>query len=296
MPRRNNNRRLSRRVRYSYFISTLSIALVLFLLGSVGYLILNAVKASHRMREQMSMYVMLRDGLSAEQTALVGARLDSLEGVKQTRLITKSEAAAGFRDHVGDDFEEFLGYNPLPDSYEVKIEAQRGDLDRQMIRATDSRISSWKEVDEVVYQKGVMEQIGSNISRFNIILLFFGGTLLIISLILLDNTIRLSIYSKRYIINTMKQVGASKRFIMHPFLVDSLLKGLYAALIGAVLFLAMAFSLQRAMPEAVLLSDTTTMVTVLASMFVAGVLISFLFTLTALNRFINLTSSKIYLY
>ncbi len=281
-------------MRNSYIISTISIAMVLFLLGSVGYLILNAMRTTNMMRENVTVHVMLKNDIDRQLSDSIGVMLRTKESVREASFVSKEEAAADFREYIGSDFEEFLSFNPLPDSYDVKMNGDRSG--REDVRALETEVMSWEGVDEVVYQKNVVEQIGSNISMFNIILLLFGGTLLVISLILLNNTLRLTIYSKRYLINTMKMVGASKWFIMRPFVGRSLLHGFYAWLIGGAMFLGMVVALGRGLPEVTLLADNRPVYIILGLMLVLGLLISVLFTIFAVNKFVNMHTSKIYLY
>lgn len=209
------NKRIKRRVRNAYIVSTVSIALVLFLLGAVGYLIMGALNATERLKENVTVYVMLRDDITAEQSAALKGRIEKHEGVREVKYTSKDEAAAEFQAYLGDDFVGFLQENPLPDMYEVKVASTSAE--KEALSALERQLLSWEGVDEVVYQRSVIDQITSNINKFNLILLLFGATLLVISLILLNNTIRVTIFSKRYIIHTMKLVGATRWFIIEAF-------------------------------------------------------------------------------
>ena len=294
MAKADNNQSLRRKVRNSYIISTISIALVLFLLGSVGYLIFNAVRATDLMKENFAIHLMLRDGTSDERIAEIGRQLSEHEAVKEVKFTSKEVAAENFAAQIGDDFTEFLEFNPLPDSYEVRLHADYSNKD--YVKTFEKEVSSWDGVEEVVYQKAVMEQIGDNINKFNLVLLLFGGALLVIALILLNNTIRLTIYSKRYLINTMKLVGASQWFITKPFLLRSLLHGLYAWIIAAAMFLALVAGVGEGLPEVTLLAESRPIYFVLGGMLVLGLLISALFTVFAVNKFVRMNSTKINLY
>ncbi len=294
MAKAENTKSLKRKVRNSYIISTVSIALVLFLLGSVGYLIFNAVRATDMMKENVTIHVMLRNGTSPERIAAIGDTLTRMEAVKEAAFVSKDKAAEDFREQIGSDFVEFLQFNPLPDSYEVRLRHEYSD--KEYIRAFEKEVSSWSEVDEVVYQRAVVEQIGTNLNKFNLVLLLFGGALLVIALILLNNTIRLTIYSKRYLINTMKLVGASEWFIMKPFLLRSLLHGVYAWLIAAAMFLALVAGLGEGLPEVTFLAESRPVMFVLGGMLLLGLLISGLFTTFAVDKFVRMNTTKINLY
>lgn len=288
------NKRLKRKVRNSYFISTVSISLVLFLLGSVGYLIMNALNATEQMQESMTIYVMLDTDISTDDANAVGTRLHAMEEVRDAVFVSKEAAAEDFKHYVGGDFEEFLEYNPLPDSWEVRMKSDYST--REAVEKFEKSALGWQGVDEVVYQKNVVEQIGSNIRSFNLVLLLFGGTLLFISLILLNNTIRVSIFSKRYLINTMKLVGASKGFIMRPFLWDSFKQGLVSGLIATALFMAMIAGLNSKLPDVMMLAGDMPILIIVGAMMAGGVVISLLFTTFALNKFINMNTARIHLY
>lgn len=288
------NSRLKRKVRGSYAISTVSIALVLFLLAGVGYIIWNLSKATDGVKERMTLYVMLSDTEPAEVKEEVGYKLRSLEGVKEALFVSKADAAAEMKEFVGGDVEEFLSYNPLPDSYEVRLRASESP--KALVDAIESQVSEWKGVDEVVYQRAVVENMDTNLGKFKILLLLFGGALLVVSLVLLRNTIRMSVFAHRTLINTMKLVGASKGFIKRPFLVDSLWQGVVAALLASGLFWGMVVALNEGLPYVMLVSSVEVLATICGGILVGGVLISVLFTNFALNKFIRMNSSKIHIY
>ena len=289
-----NNKKIRRRVRRAYVTSTVSIALVLFLLGSVSYLIINALNATDRLRESVTMYVMLKGGATDEQKAALEKTMKGEGMIRSFRFVTKEDAAEEFKKYIGKDFVEFLEYNPLPDSYEVQLAADASKTD--MVGAVETKLARAAGVDEVVYQKNVVEQISSNINKFNLILLLFGGTLLVISLILLNNTIRITVLSKRYIINTMKLVGATKWFIMKPFLWQSVLQGFYSALIAIVMLLAMMTGLHDQLPEVNFIIGNEAVLLIFAALVVGGVLISLLFTTFAVGKFVRMNSNNIHIY
>ncbi len=288
------NKRLKRKVRNSYMISTVSIALVLFLLGSMGYFILNALRAAENMKESMTLHVMLENGVTDDTKSILAGRFGEQEEIKDFVFISKEQAAKDFKEYAGADFEEFLDINPLPDSYDIHLKADHSD--KESIHALEKRMAQWEGVNEVVYQKAVIDQITTNLNKFTMLLLIFGFTLLLISLILLKNTISISIFSKRYLINTMKLVGASKWFIMKPFLGSSILQGLLAAAIAITMFVAMLAGLNESVPDLLVMTGRNIVFIIIGTLLAGGVLISLIFTGIALNKFINMTSGKIHLY
>lgn len=289
-----SNKQLRRKVRGSYAISTVSVAMVLFLLASVGYIIWNLSKATDNIKERMTLYVMMEEGAADQVTEEVGFKLRSTEGVRDVRFISKSDAAADFKGFAGGNFEEFLEYNPLPASFEVRLAASESP--KELVATIETQALTWKGVDEVIYQQGMVESMDSNLGKFKLLLVLFGGVLLLISLILLKNTIRMSVFSRREIISTMKLVGASKSFIRRPFMWDSLWMGLAAATLASLMFWGMLVALSEGMPYLVLVSGGKVMAMIFGGIYVGGVVLSMLFTSLALGKFIRMNSAKVHIY
>ncbi len=290
------NKRLKRRVRNSYIISTVSIALVLFLLGTVGYLLSAAVKTADSLQNRAMVTVELKRDILPEQRESIEKQLAAKEFVSSVEFSSKEDKAADeqFREMFGSDFEEVLGENPLLDSYEILLDGAA--IDAGQMERFVGEVKAMKGVSDVVVPLGMVEQINSTISSVRLVLLVFGAVLLVISLILLNNTIRVSIFSKRYIINTMKLVGATKWFIMRPFLASSIAQGLWAGVAAAILFVTVVWRIDRSMPELNSLTQLSQTGVILAAMIAGGVVISLLFTTFAVNKFVNMKSNKIHLY
>lgn len=289
-----SNKRIKRKVRNAYLISTVSVALVLFLLGGVGYLILGALGATERLKESVTVTLMLKNDITPEAKDAIQKKLTGHASVKEVKYISKEDAATEFQAYLGDNFVEFLEENPLPDSYEVSLKAEASE--KSQIAALEKEALTWEGVDEVVYQRNVIDQISSNINKFNLVLLLFGATLLFISLILLNNTIRVTIFSKRYVINTMKLVGATRWFIMKPFLGSSILQGIYAGLIAWAMLGLMIVGLNEGLPEVNFISDQRYLIAIFAAQMLGGILISLLFTSFAVHKFLRMRSGSIHMY
>lgn len=289
-------KRLKRKVRNSYFVSTLSIALVLFLLGSVGYLMLVARQLASTLQGSMVVMVELDRNHSDEQRLSVADFLASEELVSSSLYVSKEEKAddEAFRKLFAGDFEEVLGENPLLDSYEVTLTP--ASEDHEAVERFIERIEAMEGVDRVSYPAQLAERLHSTVGKIRFVLILFGGSLLLISLILLNNTVRLAIYSKRYIINTMKLVGATKWFIMRPFLASSLSQGILSGLLAALLFIVGLYGLGEVVPELTTLADLKMLGLLAGGMVVVGMSVSFLFTVFAVNKFVNMKSNKIHLY
>lgn len=291
-----DNRKLKRRVRNSYAISTISIALVIFLLGSVGYLLSVAVNSSRELQNRAMLTIELARDAEPEQRESIERQLSAKEYITSVQFSSKESKAEdeAFREMFGEDFEKVLGENPLLDTYEVLLDGAV--VKAEQIDELVAELKKMKGVGDVIVPLGVVEKINSTISRIRTILIVFGVVLLLISLILLNNTIRISIYSKRYIINTQKLVGATKWFIMRPFLASALWQGVLAGACAAALFAVVCWRLGEAMPEFGTLTAPSAAAVIMGAMVVGGVAISLLFTTFAVNKFVNMKTNKIHLY
>ena len=287
------DKRLKRKVRNSYIISTVSIAMVLFLLGAVSFLIFNALRAGDRLKESISVYVMLEGEVGDQQRQALQKEITARQEVKKAVFISKEQAAEDFKKYIGSDFEEFLSGNPLPDSFEVGLKAEGSD--KKTIEEFEKYVSALDGVDEVVYQKNIIEQIGTNLGKFNLVTLLFGAALLAISLILLNNTLRMTIVARRHLINTMKLVGATRSFIKRPFIASAAKHGIYAGLIASAMFLAMVAGLHEGLPEINLTGGSLTLC-IMGGMIAGGVIISVIFTDLAVDKFIRMPTGKMYMY
>lgn len=291
-----DDKRLKRKVRNSYIVSTISITLVLFLLGTVGYLMVAAMKVADTLQRSISVSVELANGLSDQRKAEIETQLASEELVGTIVYVPREEKAedAEFRRMFGSEFEEILQENPLLDSYELTLTA--ASADKELLEGFIAAAEKISGVENVSYPALMAERLHATVGKIRLVLVFFGGALLVISLILLSNTIRLAIFSKRYLINTMKLVGATKWFIMRPFLGSSLTQGILAGAGASALFCLSVYGLNEAIPELMTIAEAQKIALILGSMVAGGVLISGFFTYIALNKFVNMKSNKIYLY
>lgn len=291
-----DDKRLKRKVRNSYIVSTVSITLVLFLLGSVGYLMVAAMKVADTLQESIAVTVELENGLSDEQKDAVNRQLTAEDLVATIAYVDKKEKIedAEFRKMFASEFEEILDENPLLDSFELTLTA--ASADKELLDGFIAGISEIAGVERVSYPALMAERLHATVGKIRLVLVLFGGALLVISLILLGNTIRLAIFSKRYLINTMKLVGATKWFIMKPFLGSSITQGILAGVAASALFVLAVYGLNEAVPELMTIAEAGKIAIILGSMVVGGIVISGLFTFAALNKFVNMKSNKIYLY
>lgn len=289
-----NDKRLKRKVRRSYVVSTISISLVLFLMGTVGYMLSAALTTAHTLRSSITLSAELDNSISAERKTAIEQTITNLDGVEHVAYSPKESKIedAEFRRMFATEIESILEENPLRNSFEVAIATR----DKA---TTDILVDKLSEIDGVVYvayPASTIEQLHSTITKITIILAAFGGALLIISLILLNNTIRLAIFSRRYLINTLKLVGATKGYIMRPFLSTAAKQGFWAGFIASLLFVGSLAGLSGAMPEIIATTELIKIGIVVGGMIVLGLVISLLFTTFAVGKFVNMKSNKIYLY
>jgi cell division transport system permease protein len=275
-------------------VSTVSISLVLFLLGSVGYMLSAALSTAHTLRGSITLSVELDQAMEQGAKDALGEKLSEMEGVSGVEYVSRQEKIEDedFRRMFASEIESILAENPLRDSFEVGITT----ADKQKRDEMVDQISVLDGVVYVAYPASTIEQLHSTINRITIILIAFGGALLIISLILLNNTIRLAIFSRRYLINTLKLVGATKWYIMRPFLSTAAKQGFWSGILASLLFGAALVGLSEAMPEIISMSELIKIGIIVGVMILGGLLISILFTTFAVGKFVNMKSNKIYLY
>ncbi|MBO7331796.1 MAG: permease-like cell division protein FtsX [Alistipes sp.] len=289
-----NDKRLKRKVRRSYIVSTISISLVIFLMGTVGYMLSAAITTAHTLRSSITLSAELDNSIGEERRTQIEQQIGTFEGVESVTYSPKESKIEDeeFRKMFAIEIESILEENPLRNSFEVAI----GTRDKAATDALVDKLSAIEGVVYVAYPASTIEQLHSTITKITIILAAFGGALLIISLILLNNTIRLAIFSRRYLINTLKLVGATKGYIMRPFLATAAKQGLWAGLVASLLFVGSLASLSGAMPEIIATAELIKIAIVVGTMILTGLVISLLFTTFAVGKFVNMKSNKIYLY
>ena len=279
-----DNKRLKRRVRNSYIVSTVSMALVLFLLGSVGYLMTAALRVARTLQESVTVTVELADGVDSLRRGEIERRLRGDEMVRDIEFVSK-------QTKIGDAEFRHMFENEIE---EVHLSAESADSVR--LDAFMAKAGGMRGVERATCPLPMIRRMHATVNKIQLVLAVFAAALLAISLILLSNTIRLSIYSKRYLINTMKLVGATKWFIMRPFLASSVWQGLAAGAGASALFGVALYGLSAALPELTTLAAMTKAMIIVGSMMAGGVALALLFTAVSVNRFVDMRSDKIHLY
>ena len=275
-----------------YFTTTISIALVLCLIGLECIVLLSAHELMRHVRENVALTVVMSDAVTEDETARMGRLLTAVPYCHDSRYISREEALQEHIANLGEDPQKFLGYNPLPNAYEVHLCAEYAQADS--IAAIETRLTALPYVDKIVYQEDVVRMLDSNIGEASLILLAVAAALLIIALVLISNTIQLQVYSKRFLINTMRLVGATPWVIKWPFIRRNMRMGVEASAL-ALLVLAGAFYYCKARLGILLFPLTWQNITfVVAVVLLSGVAITFFASWAATNRYIRMKINKMY--
>jgi cell division transport system permease protein len=283
---------VKRRLRSSYLTSILSVSLVLFMIGLLGLLILNARKLSDFVKENIGFSVILNEDVKEADIIRLQKNLDAERYVKSTRYITKENAAREMEELLGEDFIDFLGYNPLLASIEVQLFAPYANNDS--ISVIEEELKDIPQIKEVFYQKSLIHLVNENVKKITFIMLSFSSLLLLISLTLINNTIRLSVYARRFIIKTMELVGATKGFIRKPFLIKSALHGFYAAIIANILLAIVIYFAQQQFVDIFSLQDFQTIGLLFLFVLLVGISLNWLSTFFAVNKFLRMHIDRLY--
>jgi cell division transport system permease protein len=274
--------------------TTVSITLVLFLLGSIILLSLLAVNLSAYVRETLSFDIILQDNVSEYQIKNMQKQLDKAPYAKSTTYISKKEAVARLEKEIGQNPAEFLGFNPLPAIIVVHLKSEYANLDSLAVVETQlKRFSS--NIKETEYRKNLLQSVNENIAKTGLVLFFVAIIMLFISFALINNTIRLMVYSKRFNIRTMQLVGAKKGFIRKPFIFSNVLSGVVAALIAGGFLYWLIYYAAGHVPNLQELIDAKLLLIVGGSVLILGVVISWFATHWAVNKYINADTDDLYI-
>ncbi|SHI41313.1 cell division protein FtsX [Flavobacterium terrae] len=281
-----------RRLITSYFSVVLSVFLVLFLLGILGLFIINSKKLSNDFKEGIAMSIYFKD--EAKDTTLTKFE-DSIKKAvfaKSVKFVSKEAAAKEHEKTLGENFTEFLGANPLQNSYDIHIKADYVEYDS--ITRIERRLRENKLIADIVYDKQLVKMVNENVKKVSMWILIISGFLTLVAVLLINSSMRLSIYANRFIIKTMQMVGATKAFIRKPFIWRSVKLGMIGAGIAVIALLGVLFYLDTNYPNLGVLEDKISIVIVLAGVFGVGILITWLSTYFATQRFLNLRTDDLY--
>jgi cell division transport system permease protein len=266
--------------------------LVLFLLGLLGFIVLKTTSITKHFKEKVVLTVFLTDNAKNKDVEILQAELKKAEYAKSIIYISKKEAAEKYSEDIGEDFLEFLGDNPLKNAIDISLKSEfvvpekMAEIERQLkIRSI---------VSEVTYDKPLIELLTKNINRLSFWMLIFSGLFTLIAVVLINNSIRLSVYSKRFTIKTMQMVGATKRFIRRPFIWKSVQLGMLGSVVAIISLVIFILYLNKTIPELELLTDYKMLGGLFVVIFLMGILISYLSTYFATQRFLNLRTDELY--
>jgi cell division transport system permease protein len=281
-----------RRLRGSYVTTTISLSLVLFMIGLVGLLLLNAKKLSDIVKENINFTIVLKPETHEVDILRLQKELDVLNYVKSTEYITQERAASEFKKTLGEDFVNFLGYNPLLSSIEIKLHA--GYANSDSITKIENKFKNNPLIQEIIYEKSLIHLVNENIRKISIVILGFSGLLFLIAIALINNTVRLNVYSKRFVIRTMQLVGATKSFIRKPFLINSILHGFLASLISIILIALLIYFVQQELQGIDLLVDVNLTGILFSGLAGLGILINLVSTYFAISKYLNIETEHLY--
>lgn len=281
-----------RRLISSYFSAVLSIFLVLFLLGLLGLFIVNSKKLSDDFKEEIAMTVFFKNETSDSVMSAFKNELKTAKFVKTSVYVTKEQAAKQHTDIIGEDFMTFLGANPLQNSFDIHLKADY--IDVENIRKIENRFRANDMVSDIVYDKQLVNLVNDNIKKVSLWMLIISGVLAFIAVILINSSMRLSIYSNRFIIKTMQMVGATKSFIRKPFIMRSIRLGLIGSFLAVLALIGVLIYVDTNFPNLGILNDPIAIGLVLLSVLLVGILITWISTFFATQRYLNLRTDELY--
>jgi len=282
------------RVAGSYFMSMMSIALVLFLLGVFALLMMHAQKLSNHLKENIGFEVVMNSNVKETKILQLQKELDAMPAVKSTEYITKEEAIRRLSDDLGEDFLQWLGNeeNPLLPSIDVRFNADWANNDS--IQVIQTQLLKNTDIKEIYYQKSLVGVINQNMNRIGIALMAASLILLIIAITLIRNTIRLSVYSKRFLVRSMQLVGATPAYIRRPFIRNGVLQGFFGALIADALLALLIYGLDQRLPELALVQDYKIIIGIFVGIIGLGILLGGLSTRLALRKYLHADVDRLY--
>lgn len=282
------------RINSSYVTSVISITLVLFTLGFLGLVVIHANSLSRYIKENIGFEIIMKGDSKEADIVYLQKMLDAKPFVKTTEYITKEKATRRLSEVLGEDFIGFLGdeENPLLPSIDVRFNAEWANNDSLAI--IQDYIGSFKSVKEIYYQKSLVHLINKNVRKISFVLLIFSGLLLFIAVALINNTIRLSVYSKRFVIRSMQLVGATEAFIRRPFVMKGIVQGIISAMISLALLSGVIFAFWKNLPELRVLSSTELLFSLYLFVLILGMMVAGLSTRFAVKKYLNLKPDRLY--
>lgn len=288
----NESNILYRRLLRSYFSSVISISLVLFMVGMAGVLIANARSVSNYFKENITVSAVLTPEADEADASALADELEKTGYVKDIRIISKEEGTEEMKEILGDDFMDVFEVNPIPVSLELQIAA--GYISTDSLSHIESSLMDYPVVEDVIYQQSLVELLNANLERIGLVAGVFVVLLLFISVVLINNTVRLNVYSKRFTIHTMRLVGATKGFITRPFVGQAFFQGLISGAIADVFILGALYLIRNEFYQLFSLFDAVLLGGVMVAVLVLGMIICMVSTSAGVRSMISLTRNELY--
>ena len=287
-----DNRIMRRRLRNAYLSSVISISLVLLLVGVASMLLVNAKGVSDYFKENMQISVLMKQNVSDEDALEYRELLDGERYIKSTTFVSKEQGRKELAEQLGEDFLDVFETSPIPVSIDVTLEAAYVSSDSlEVVRA---EIAESPLVEEVVYQRSLVDALNANLSRISMVLGVFIALLLFISFVLINNTVRLSVFARRFTIHTMKLVGATRSFIRAPFLLQSAFQGVFAAFLAIIVLLGLMFLMRSSFAQLFEIFRMELLLLVMGIVLVSGLALCLISTYFVVNKLISLHKDELY--
>ena len=270
----------------TFYISTIfSISLVLVMVGLLGLIVLHGKNLSNFVKENIVLNVVIKENAGDNEIFTLQSNLEKNESIKSTQFISKESAAKNLSKDLGEDFVKFLGYNPLSASIDVYLKADFANKER--IQKLVTKLKKKEIVKDVIYQESLIDMVNENLKSISLVIIAFGFTLLLIAIALINNTIRLAMYSQRFIFRSMQLVGATKGFIRKPYIVSGMIHGLLGGIVAILLLLSTLYIAKTEMPELAMLQNYVEFGVLFTAIILMGIIISIFSTYFAVNKYLN---------
>ncbi len=286
------NKIIGRRIVNAYLSSVISISLVLLLVGAASMILVNAKSVSNYFKENMKVSVLLVSGAKEADAHAYQEKMEALPFIKSSVYISAEQGAEEMKALLGEDFLNVFENTPIPISIDFTVSADYVSADSLLV--VQEHLSQSKLVDEVSYQSALVEKLNSNLRKISFVIAIFIALLLFISYVLINNTVRLNVYSRRFTIHTMRLVGATRSFIRAPFLIQAIFQGLISALIAIVILVVILFVIRSEFEQLFLIFSLKLLMSVILIVLLSGLAICVISTYFAVNKLVSLKKEELY--
>ena len=286
------NKLIRRRLANTYLSTVISISLVLLLVGIASLLLVNARSVSDYFKENMQVSILLKQEVEDDQAAALKAVIDSMRFIKTTETVSREQGIREMSDMLGEDFLSVFSSAPVPISIMATLNAEY--MSPDSLEVVSREVSAFPEVDEVVWQQNLVNALNSNLGKISLVIGVFILLLLFISYVLINNTVRLNVFSRRFTIHTMQLVGATRSFIRAPFMVQACFQGLISAFVAIIMLVAILFFLRSEFAQLFEVFELSSLLVVVGIVVVTGLVICLFSTYFVVNRLVRLSKDELY--